>query len=63
VKFRMNSVSPPTQTCAPEHNDCAWNADTVKCPAFAVFAVINIPELNVPACVNDGDAGTRTAVL
>jgi hypothetical protein len=59
----MIRVSPPTQTCAPLQSDCAWNADTVKCPAFAVFAVINMLELNVPAVVNDGDAGTMTAVL
>jgi hypothetical protein len=44
LKFRMISVPAPD-------SDAAWNADTVKCPGLAMFGVISIPLLKVPATV------------
>jgi hypothetical protein len=49
----MSSVPEPT-------SGPAWNAEIIKCPGIDVFAVINMPLLSVPACVNEGDAGVTT---
>lgn len=35
----------------------------IMCPAFAVFGVIDIEVLSVPACVTGGEAGVKTAGL
>jgi hypothetical protein len=42
LNFRNSSVPEPV-------SDPAWNADMTRWPAFAAFAVISMPELNVPA--------------
>jgi len=30
-------------------SDPAWKAEMIRCPAFAAFDVISMPELSVPA--------------
>lgn len=44
TKFKKISVPEPARFCA-------WNAEIMKCPAFDVFGVIAMVELNVPAIV------------
>ena len=41
----------------------AWNPETIRCPGFDAFGVIDIEELNVPAEVTAVAAGTITAGL
>jgi len=41
LNFKFNNTPEPV-------SDPAWNAEMTRCPAFAAFAVINMPALNVP---------------
>jgi len=56
LKFRISNVPDPTK-------DPPWNAEMIRCPAFAPFGVIDIPLLSVPVCVKAGEAGWITAGL
>lgn len=44
LKFKIISVPAPARFCA-------WNAEIIKWPLKVVFAVIDMLELIVPACV------------
>ena len=56
LKLIISSVPEPVR--APP-----WNAEIMRWPAFAGFGVTDMPVLNVPACVNAGDAGVTIAGL
>lgn len=53
MNLRLISVPEPV-------NGVAVNAETIRCPAFEVFGMIDIELLKVPAILVAGDAGVST---